>query len=853
MPGSMQSNVSFNSLLARSQSLAAGLFWGGLMLFIIGLWIGKKHEDLSGVWVLFFLVLAFAGFGLAVWTYLKAGRLARSGVRDTAPLLKADKMIGGLLLVAGMLLLVVGLLFAIWYKLSAFGEAVGLGLFALIAIVCARSLLKGPAPEDSHPFLDALRSRQAALAMGFLVGGVAVFLCTLAWIVFKKPGFEWFPELGALLCLGLLAAACGVWLNLTTPQTLTLAKIRILVLVFGGVAGLIIALAAMARAILWRDDIFLRGMGGWQGENSWHVWACAYTELIGLALMFGSLLLAKADIRSNAVLRRTLYGYNAVLTGLLLLAILVVGNIVFYTFFPYTFDWTRTRGFHTLSTSTKSLLASLKQPANIYVLTTEQHVIFKDLRTLLTNCEVENPDKFSVHFVNPDQDFTVYGDLVQRFPELVPLNQNPFARRGDDESGRGVLIVYGELPPNPKDKVPHAFVAEKRLYEQKLDREGPEGMKGTLSFRGEDEVMKELSYLAQGAVKRQLYILQGNDELDMNSPVREPRPSPIFPMAPLSSREFVDRLKKDNYDVKGLLFAEVKPKGADNVELAPEIGKDKKKEIPFDASTVLILGPSLPISKEALDALDRYMDRGGQLLVCLDLVIDRDPAKGRKQSGLDAFLKKYGVQATDELVMHYPIQGTPEDPRSSLFSVPQNCKLSFARAFDKQIFQLDTARVTKPEEGGGKYKAEIFLESYPRVPSWADSSLGALTSPIRHINELLRSGALKKRLSEEPLPIAVAVTSDGKPRMVVFGDTEFLSSADLRDPGVGDLYYALAASALDWMAERPARQGPRPKESNWYALNTTQFDFNRLVFLPVWLMVLSIFALGAGVWIVRRK
>lgn len=846
----MHANVSFNSLLARSRSIAVGLFWGGLMLLIIGLWVAKKHEELSGAWVLLFLFLALAGFGLAVWTYLKAGRLARSGDRDTAPLLKADKMIGGLLLVVGMLLLVVGLLFAIWYKLSAFGEAVGLGLFAVIAIGCSRTLLKGPASEDSHPFLDGLRSRQAALAMGFLVGGVAVFLSTLAWIVFKKPGLEWFPELGALLCLGLLAAACGVWLNLVTPQSLTLAKIRILVLVFGGVAGLIIALAAMLRAILWRDDIFLRGMGGWQGENSWHVWACAYAELIGLALMFGSLLLAKADIRSNAVLRRTLYGYNAVLTGLLLLAILVVGNIVFYTFFPYTFDWTRTRGFHTLSISTKNLLAGLKQPTTVYVLTTEQNPIYKDLRTLLTNCEAEAPDKLKIHYVNPDQDFTLYGELARRFPEILP-GADAVLRR-EEAPGRGVLIVFGELPADATTKVPHGFIAERKLYEVKEARE-VEQVKGTLIFRGEDEVMKELSFLTQGRQKRKLYFLQGNDELDINSPnPTNARPTPVLPLLQMGAGEFVDKLKKDNYEVTGLSFAKVLPKGAETTDLAMEIGPEKRKEVPVDAACVLILGPSEPLSKETLDALDRYMERGGQMFVCFDMVSDRDTVKkGLKNTGLEELLKKYGVQVTNELVMRVP-QGR-EDPRTFAAVVPPDCKIGFARAFLDEPMVFNTARVVKPETAPGRYKADVILQTHPRQALLADADILALIDPLRYLFDLDQRRLLQNRLSREPLPVAVAVTDNGKPRMLVFGDAEFLSNHYLMLKDQSPLYYSFAVSGLEWMAERPAREGPRPKESNYYTLNTERFDLNRLVFLPVWLMALSIFALGAGVWIVRRK
>ena len=68
---------------------------------------------------------------------------------------------------------------------------------------------------------------------------------------------------------------------------------RTFLLIVGGICGFILALGAIWRAVLWKDVLF-GGMTIWQGESSWQLWYCAYAELIGLALMFGSLLLARS-------------------------------------------------------------------------------------------------------------------------------------------------------------------------------------------------------------------------------------------------------------------------------------------------------------------------------------------------------------------------------------------------------------------------------------------------------------------------------------------------------------------------------------------------------------------------------
>src|SRR5262249_2805912 len=119
------------------------------------------------------------------------------------------------------------------------------------------------------------------------------------------------------------------------------------------------------------------------------------------------------------------------------------------------------------------------------------------------------------------------------------------------------------------------------------------------------------------------------------------------------------------------------------------------------------------------------------------------------------------------------------------------------------------------------------------------------------------------RLSIEPLPVAVAVTEKqfvpgstketGKPRLVVFGDAEMISNAELSDRS-GALAYDWTTSALDWLsANKTGLVGPRTKEATSYSLNPQKVNVERLAYLPGWLMMLGILGLGAGVWVVRKR
>ena len=118
--------------------------------------------------------------------------------------------------------------------------------------------------------------------------------------------------------------------------------------------------------------------------------------------------------------------------------------------------------------------------------------------------------------------------------------------------------------------------------------------------------------------------------------------------------------------------------------------------------------------------------------------------------------------------------------------------------------------------------------------------------------------------SAEPLPVAVAVSEKlldpgsgkerVKPRMIVFGDAEFISNLGLATDRK-DTNYSFFVSALEWMADRDAAFiGPRPKTTESFALEkTVAIDYSRIHLVPMWLMLLTVVGLGTGIWLVRRR
>src|SRR5262249_4734614 len=143
----------------------------------------------------------------------------------------------------------------------------------------------------------------------------------------------------------------------------------------------------------------------------------------------------------------------------------------------------------------------------------------------------------------------------------------------EDEVGRGILIVYG---PDVGEKAPHAFVPVNDLYEVKHDdRRDPS--KRTVLFKGEPVLMTQLRLLVNREVKPRIYFTQSNDELDLEDGERQLK---VFGNAVLGDFRggaglLYDRLKKDNYEVRGLLW---KPPPAKRSPLGDLMIYTQKKE-----------------------------------------------------------------------------------------------------------------------------------------------------------------------------------------------------------------------------------------------------------------------------------
>jgi hypothetical protein len=297
--------------------------------------------------------------------------------------------------------------------------------------------------------------------------------------------------------LALIFMGAAVW-YLLAEETSPLSAIdatRLMVLTVGGLSGLVTVLfIGLALPYFEWWSVFIGSVETWRKEW-WKIGVTMLALFGGLALMFASLQLARTDERSSAGLRRLLYGYNAVLTGLLVLAILVVLNVSTYVtqipawgaYFSKPSDWTASNIF-TLSRESRHVLAAIDKPVKVYVLLARADPFYNEMETLMGNARAVNR-KIEVEYVSPDLRPNTTQDLISKY-ELP--------------DSRGILVVYGSEP-----RPDHEFIPTDELGNRGL-RTGEK-----LTFSGESALISKLTQLSEGKSRAIVYVTQREGELEL--------------------------------------------------------------------------------------------------------------------------------------------------------------------------------------------------------------------------------------------------------------------------------------------------------------------------------------------------
>ncbi|MCC7177230.1 MAG: GldG family protein, partial [Acidobacteria bacterium] len=244
------------------------------------------------------------------------------------------------------------------------------------------------------------------------------------------------------------------------------------------------------------------------------------------------------------------------------------------------------------------------------------------------------------------------------------------------------------------------------------------------------------------------------------------------------------------------------------------------KEVPADATVVVIAGPQTDFLQPEMDALKQYVARGGKVLALLDPV--DDPSRPGTPL-LNAVLREWGFDIGSNIVVDASgigqLLGTDA-------SVP--VATSYPAHPITTNFQLMTAyplaRSVAPVEGGveGRFPQSLVQTS---AQSWAEADIAALAKgdgrvelnadkgdkpgPIS-LAAAVSAPAAEAPAQPEPKPEAPEGQEAPKPesRLAVIGDSDFISNGVLGVQGNRDFFM----NTVNWLAQQENLIAIRPRE-----------------------------------------
>ncbi len=298
-----------------------------------------------------------------------------------------------------------------------------------------------------------------------------------------------------------------------------------------------------------------------------------------------------------------------------------------------------------------------------------------------------------------------------------------------------------------------------------------------------------------------------------------------------------EALKNENYSVEKVVLAQT---GA----------------VPDDATAVVVAGPTSDFFPPEIDALKKYLEKNGKLLLMLDPPGSVDSAP---LTNLVALSREWGIEVGNSIVVDASGMGRligtdasapvaasyPSHPITSGFQV---------------ITAYPLARPVVPVEVNGRL-ARTFVESSPR--SWAETDLkGLLTTGAVELNE---------DQGDKPGPVsmaaAVSVASTATPpappseeppanadvpkpetRVAVFGDSDFPSNGVLGISGNKDIFM----NTIGWLSQQENLISIRPKDAEDRRITLTATQQMRITLLSLLVLPGAIFGTGIYGWWRRR-
>ncbi len=513
---------------------------------------------------------------------------------------------------------------------------------------------------------------------------------------------------------------------------------------------------------------------------------------------------------------------------LLIAALLVIVNYVGWKYHA-RFDWTKTK-IYSLSETTENVLTHLDKDIQVTVFITPGSRLYEPTKELLSRYEAAS-GHIKVRWIDPERNPVEAKRLVDQYKV----------------SSAGVVFEAGSerrvVPAN--DLADLDFSGAQQLGQQ------PE----IKAFKGEEQFTSALVDLTQGKKPKVLFT-SGHGELSLD-----------------------DNSTAGLQGLRQLL-------NPDNTDLQ-EWGSLGAKSVPEGTDLVVIAGPKAAFTQGELTVLGKYLAGGGRLLVLLDPAFQPGGVQaGFADLGLGKWLADYGVKVGDDIVVdpsttpagfsaetffatrytdHPTTKGLADagipvlvrESRSvGAGTAPKGTKVTELMKTSTKgwaVTHFEGQTVDGPTDGDlrGPVSLAVAVEAETPPPAPengepAAESAQAGDPPPAVSSDTAKSGGE----AAKPGSKAKAKAEPQAMRMVVVGDSDFLSSALLR---VGPGNRTLTNNVVNWLIQRETLLGIPPKKPEQVRLSMTPAQLRWAMAFVVLILPGLAVLLGLWVWSRRRR
>ena len=493
-------------------------------------------------------------------------------------------------------------------------------------------------------------------------------------------------------------------------------------------------------------------------------------------------------VRLRAELARRRVGPAGTVTVNSLLVLAIWALAIFITSSHYfRLDWTRTQH-HALSEQTRSILQRLDVPVEVTVVMSQPADLRQAIQDLLAEYGARSP-LFTVQHLDP----------LRRPAEVEALRQ----RHNFTTPPANELVL---ATANQVRRIPVAALVNRAV----TVRDG-RVLQGPAQFVGEAEIIASLVQLTRASSGRALF-LTGHGQ-------RSPSDS-----SPLGASVAAGELLRAGWTV-------------DAFGVTPGSGG----LFPPDTGLVVVAGPRTRLANEDIEALQRFLDRGGGVLVLIDPGIE---------SGLDPLLNAWNVRLGNNLVVDLQDHVAAADP-SSLYVTRFKADDPIGKGMGSLAAVLPGAR--RIAVAYAEANPAVFTSNFMHTSgnSWAvEYDPGQPIQSIQIDRARDRRGPISlgiacERFRERPEP--------GQPplrgRLVVIGDSDFVSNQHVDLAGNMNLFL----NCVDWLAGRQELISVRPKVSPVARLELTAARARTVFWLSLVVLPGIVLLTGAAVHFHRRR